>query len=115
MAGAAVTGAPLLAQVAICNECTLAEHKAPEHECERASEAGSKQKEELQALLAESRGRVETFEESLEQLQNGLTDLQQQRDTAKTTIQVGPLVGHGTRVCCYSLKSLAGKFFAWQH
>lgn len=77
----------LTCQVAICNECTLGEHKAPEHECERASEAGSKQKEELQALLAESRGRAETFEESLEQLQNGLTDLQQQRDTAKTAIQ----------------------------
>lgn len=77
----------LTCQVAICNECTLGEHKPPEHECERASEAGTKQKEELQALLAESRGRVETFEESLEQLQNGLTDLQQQRDTAKTTIQ----------------------------
>ncbi|XP_077519303.1 E3 ubiquitin-protein ligase meiotic P26 [Amblyomma americanum] len=77
----------LTCQVPICNECTLGEHKPPEHECERATEAGAKQREELQALLTESRNHVQSFEESVEQLQNGLTDLQQQRDTAKTSIQ----------------------------
>ncbi|XP_075734293.1 E3 ubiquitin-protein ligase meiotic P26 isoform X4 [Rhipicephalus microplus] len=74
-------------QVPICNECTLGEHKPPEHECERASEAGTKQREELTALLTESKNHLQSFEESLDLLQNGLTDLQQQRDTAKTIIQ----------------------------
>ncbi|KAL1438255.1 hypothetical protein MTO96_048333 [Rhipicephalus appendiculatus] len=74
-------------QVPICNECTLGEHKPPDHECERASEAGTKQREELTALLTESKNHLQSFEESLELLQNGLTDLQQQRDTAKTIIQ----------------------------
>ncbi|KAL3185373.1 hypothetical protein MRX96_005536 [Rhipicephalus microplus] len=75
------------ASVPICNECTLGEHKPPEHECERASEAGTKQREELTALLTESKNHLQSFEESLDLLQNGLTDLQQQRDTAKTIIQ----------------------------
>ncbi|KAH7970041.1 hypothetical protein HPB52_023930 [Rhipicephalus sanguineus] len=76
-----------MAQVPICNECTLGEHKPPDHECERASEAGTKQREELTTLLTESKNHLQSFEESLELLQNGLTDLQQQRDTAKTIIQ----------------------------
>uniref|UniRef100_A0A131XHV7 Putative vesicle coat complex copi beta' subunit n=1 Tax=Hyalomma excavatum TaxID=257692 RepID=A0A131XHV7_9ACAR len=74
-------------QVPICNECTLGEHKPPDHECERASEAGTKQREELTALITESKNHLQSVEESQESLQNGLTDLQQQRDTAKTTIQ----------------------------
>ncbi|XP_049521522.1 LOW QUALITY PROTEIN: B-box type zinc finger protein ncl-1-like [Dermacentor silvarum] len=77
----------LTCQVPICNECTLGEHKPPDHECERASEAGAKQREEMKTLLTESKNHLQSFEESLELLQNGLTDLQQQRDTAKTAIQ----------------------------
>lgn len=74
-------------QVPICNECTLGEHKQSEHQSERASEAGPKQRDELQSLVADSRNHIRSCEDSMDQMQNGLQDLQQQRDSAKALIQ----------------------------
>ncbi|XP_064481647.1 B-box type zinc finger protein ncl-1-like isoform X2 [Ornithodoros turicata] len=77
----------LTCQVPICSECMVSEHQQPEHRCERASEAGPRQREELEALMAEGRLKATAFEDSLSALQTGLTDLQMQRDNTRSLIQ----------------------------
>ncbi|CAN8013064.1 unnamed protein product [Ixodes pacificus] len=74
-------------QVPICNECTLGDHKQPDHRWERASEAGPGQRTELEARAAEGRSQVRACEDSVERMSEGLQELQTQRDTAKAQIQ----------------------------
>ncbi|XP_069680308.1 B-box type zinc finger protein ncl-1 isoform X2 [Periplaneta americana] len=74
-------------QVPICNDCLMNEHKAPEHHCERLSEAEERQREELQSLMTESKSKVEFCEDASSHLANALSELQVQHDSAKDLIQ----------------------------
>lgn len=74
-------------QTPICNECMVLDHKQPEHHYERASEAERKSKEELENLIAESKRKVPFCEEASSALEACLSDLQLQRDSAKSHIQ----------------------------
>ena len=70
----------------MCNECLLTEHKAPNHQYERLIDAEPRQKEELKNLITEVRTRIEECDNISNQLENGLSELQVQRDQAKDLI-----------------------------
>ncbi|KAK3099629.1 hypothetical protein FSP39_007220 [Pinctada imbricata] len=72
-------------QIPICNECTLGDHK--QHIYERISEVEEKHKEELKALLKESKKKSEYCNDTHQTLENSLSELQMQRDNAKGLIQ----------------------------
>ena len=65
----------------------LKEHKAPDHQYERLSEAEDRQREELQSLMTESKSKVEFCEDASSHLANALSELQVQYDSAKDLIQ----------------------------
>ncbi|XP_015596959.1 brain tumor protein isoform X2 [Cephus cinctus] len=73
-------------QEPICNECLLVEHKAPDHQYERLSDAEPRQKEELAGLMAESKARIADCDQASSQLENALSELQVQHDQAKDLI-----------------------------
>ncbi|KAG8191831.1 hypothetical protein JTE90_022820 [Oedothorax gibbosus] len=72
--------------VPICNECMVADHKQPEHCYEKAVDALQKQKDELTNLISESKSKVQFCDEATSILENHLSDLQMQRDNAKSHI-----------------------------
>lgn len=74
-------------EVPVCIECTVGDHKQPAHRYERASRAGPDQRNELEARVSDARAQVCACEDSVEQMSDGLQELQNQRDTAKAQIQ----------------------------
>ncbi|XP_012215077.1 B-box type zinc finger protein ncl-1 [Linepithema humile] len=73
-------------QEPICNECLLVEHKAPEHQYERLTDAEPRQKEELVNLMTESKTKITECDQVSMQLENALSELQVQHDQAKDLI-----------------------------
>lgn len=73
-------------QEPICNECLLVEHKAPEHQYERLTDAEPRQKEELINLMTESKTKISECDQVTVQLENALSELQVQHDQAKDLI-----------------------------
>ncbi|XP_032671270.1 B-box type zinc finger protein ncl-1-like isoform X2 [Odontomachus brunneus] len=73
-------------QEPICNECLLVEHKAPEHQYDRLTDAEPRQKEELFNLMAESKAKISECDQISTQLDNALSELQVQHDQAKDLI-----------------------------
>ncbi|XP_026830146.1 B-box type zinc finger protein ncl-1 isoform X2 [Ooceraea biroi] len=73
-------------QEPICNECLLVEHKAPEHQYERLTDAEPHQKEELVNLMTESKAKITECDQVSVQLENALSELQVQHDQAKDLI-----------------------------
>ncbi|GAB1861493.1 Brain tumor protein [Camponotus japonicus] len=73
-------------QEPICNECLLVEHKAPEHQYERLTDAEPRQKEELVNLMADSKAKIVECDQVSAQLENALSELQVQHDQAKDLI-----------------------------
>lgn len=73
-------------QEPICNECLLVEHKAPDHQYERLTDAEPRQKEELCNLMTESKSRIADCDQASSQLDNALSELQAQHDQAKDLI-----------------------------
>ncbi|KAL6428302.1 hypothetical protein ACFW04_008540 [Cataglyphis niger] len=73
-------------QEPICNECLLVEHKAPEHQYERLTDAEPRQKEELVNLMTESKAKIVECDQVSVQLENALSELQVQHDQAKDLI-----------------------------
>lgn len=65
----------------------LADHKQPNHHYERISEIEEKQKNEIEQLVSECKGKVSVCEEATSSLQNSLSELQVLRDDAKSLIQ----------------------------
>ncbi|XP_074650430.1 protein meiotic P26-like [Tubulanus polymorphus] len=74
-------------QVTVCNNCTITDHKSPEHLCERFQDIEQHTKEEMTSLMNESRSKVQFCEDTKYNLQNCLSELQEQRDHAKGLIQ----------------------------
>lgn len=70
----------------ICNECLLLEHKAPEHQYERITDAVKRQKEELIDLMADCKARMSECNQATFHSENTLNELQMQRDQAKDLI-----------------------------
>lgn len=66
----------------------VAEHKQPDHCYEKAVDAVQKQKDELTNLIAESKSKVQFCDEATSILEGHLSDLQMQRDNAKSHIEV---------------------------
>lgn len=73
-------------QEPICNECLLVEHKAPEHQYERLTDAEPRQKEELFNLMTESKVKISECDQISAQLETALNELQVQHDQAKDLI-----------------------------
>ncbi|XP_070521776.1 B-box type zinc finger protein ncl-1 isoform X2 [Cardiocondyla obscurior] len=73
-------------QEPICNECLLVEHKAPEHQYERLTDAEPRQKEEIINLMTESKAKIAECDQVTVQLENALSELQVQHDQAKDLI-----------------------------
>ncbi|XP_072757506.1 B-box type zinc finger protein ncl-1 [Anoplolepis gracilipes] len=73
-------------QEPICNECLLVEHKAPEHQYERLTDAEPRQKEELVNLMTDSKAKIVECDQVSVQLENALSELQVQHDQAKDLI-----------------------------
>lgn len=78
-------------QVPICNECMVVDHKQPEHCYEKAIDAEKKQRDDLKNLISESKSKVQFCDEAASHLETHLTDLQMQRDNAKSHIEVSIL------------------------
>jgi len=76
----------LCAQIPVCSECMLCVHKAPEHVCDRIVDIETKQLEELKSLVLDSEAKVKACEEVSANLENMLTTLQDQKDTAHARI-----------------------------
>jgi len=74
------------AQIPVCSECMLCVHKAPEHACDRIIDIEAKQLKELQALVLDSREKVKACEEVSANLEDMLSTLQEQKDTAHARI-----------------------------
>jgi len=64
----------------------LCVHKAPEHACDRIVDVETKQLEELQALVVDSREKVKACEEVSANLENMLSALQEHKDVAHARI-----------------------------
>lgn len=62
------------------------EHKAPEHQYERLTDAEPRQKEELVNLMADSKAKIVECDQVSAQLENALSELQVQHDQAKDLI-----------------------------
>lgn len=62
------------------------EHKAPEHQYERLTDAEPRQKEEIINLMTESKAKIAECEQVTVQLENALSELQVQHDQAKDLI-----------------------------
>lgn len=62
------------------------EHKAPEHQYERLTDAEPRQKEELFNLMSESKAKIVECDQVSTQLENALSELQVQHDQAKDLI-----------------------------
>lgn len=62
------------------------EHKAPEHQYERLTDAEPRQKEELINLMTESKAKITDCDQVTVQLENALSELQVQHDQAKDLI-----------------------------
>lgn len=62
------------------------EHKAPEHQYERLTDAESRQKEELFNLMTESKTKITECDQVSTQLENALSELQVQHDQAKDLV-----------------------------
>ncbi|OWF35593.1 brain tumor protein-like [Mizuhopecten yessoensis] len=73
-------------EVPICNECLLADHKAPEHFSERITDIEGKFTDEIQNLITESKSKIKFCDEASSTLENALSELQMQRDNAKGLI-----------------------------
>ncbi|CAG5076904.1 Similar to TRIM45: Tripartite motif-containing protein 45 (Bos taurus) [Cotesia congregata] len=73
-------------QEPICNECLLVEHKTPEHQYERLSDAETSQIEELVNLMTESKNKIIECDSTSSHLENALSELQAQHDQAKDLI-----------------------------
>jgi len=71
----------------ICTDCRLTDHKQPEHQYERIADIEAKQIEEMENLIAESKNKVTFCEAASHTLENGLSELQMQRDNVKGLIQ----------------------------
>jgi len=80
-------------QVLVCSECMLFMHKPPDHVCERVTDpaaltpgADKKYTEDLQALLSEAKNKVSVCNDTSEDRDAMLTELQQQKESARDLI-----------------------------
>lgn len=65
----------------------MTNHQKPEHFYERISDVEEKFSTELKNLITESKSKIKFCEEASSTVENGLGDLQMQRDNAKSLIQ----------------------------
>jgi len=73
-------------QIPVCSECMLCVHKQPDHICDRIVDVEAKQLAELRGLIAETKDKVQQCEQASLNMDAVLTDLQQQRDSARDLI-----------------------------
>lgn len=80
-------------QEAICFECTNSEHKTPSHVFDNLNAAGSKERQKLESLVNDTKLKLDECVKTNTDLENALSELQIQHDSAKDlineTFQVG--------------------------
>ena len=74
------------AQIPVCSECMMCVHKAPEHACDRIIDIEAKQLKDMKALVVDAQAKVKACEEVSTNLENVLSTLQEQKDTAHARI-----------------------------
>jgi len=74
-------------QILVCNDCVAEDHPQPLHQCEKISDVEEKSAEELKELVKESRDKIKYCEEATSKLENCLSELQSQRDNARSLIK----------------------------
>lgn len=73
-------------EVPICNECSMSNHKPPQHQPERIQDLEEKEREHLKSLITESKSKMASCEEASTALMSSLGELQSQADNAKDLI-----------------------------
>ncbi|CAB3368892.1 Hypothetical predicted protein [Cloeon dipterum] len=74
-------------QVPICNECILVNHTQPIHKFIRLADAEGEQRKELEDLVLKTKMKLAGFDETNAQLSNALSELENQRENAKSLIE----------------------------
>ncbi|CAI9734641.1 brain tumor protein-like [Octopus vulgaris] len=77
----------LSCQEVVCNDCIAEDHQQPEHFTEKISNVDTKFSDEINNLITESKNKIKLFEETSNNLENALTDMQMQRDNVKGLVQ----------------------------
>lgn len=73
-------------QQLVCLECVKTDHRSPLHHCDSISDAEIRVKQELESLLTDSKAKVEVLMQSSTELDGSLSELANQRSTAKDLI-----------------------------
>lgn len=71
----------------VCNDCIAEDHQQPEHFTEKISNVDTKFSDEINNLITECKNKIKLFEETSNNLENALTDMQMQRDNVKGLVQ----------------------------
>lgn len=74
-------------QVPVCNDCLIADHKGAEHHYELICEAEKRMRTDLEEMIDKAKIKVDYCNSSAGDLENALTELQQQHDTAQEIIE----------------------------
>lgn len=72
--------------VPVCNDCLIADHKGAEHHYELIVDAEKRMRIDLEEMIGKARGKVDYCSGAAGDLENALTELQNQHDTAQETI-----------------------------
>jgi len=65
----------------------VVDHSLPEHHFERLADAEGVQRKELEDLVSKSKDKIAQCEETSSQLSNALSELENQRENAKSLIE----------------------------
>jgi len=77
----------------------LSSHKVPAHNCERICDIEERQIDDIRSIVSETRSKITSCDALSADLENMLSDLQQQRDYAQDLI----------KETCYSYKAVIEK------
>ncbi|KAJ6638590.1 Brain tumor protein [Pseudolycoriella hygida] len=74
-------------QVPVCNDCLIANHKGAEHHYESIADAEKRMRSEIEKLCLSAKAKVTFCDGAVGNLNNSLTELQSQHDTAREQIE----------------------------
>lgn len=74
-------------QVPVCNDCLIADHKGAEHHYELIVEAEKRMRTDLEEMIDKAKIKVDYCNGAAGDLENALTELQNQHDTAQDIIE----------------------------
>lgn len=71
----------------VCNDCLIADHKGAEHHYELIVDAEKRMRVDLEEMIGKAKTKVDYCNGAAGDLENALTELQSQHDTAQETIE----------------------------